>query len=98
MIHTTTANSICMCLFPYTTLFRSEAGAGGEALRDTRDTYGKCLEQIGDVKRGGFALHVGGEESEATSDRKSTRLNSSHMSNSYAVSSLKKKNENDDEH
>src|SRR5437868_9006459 len=62
-------------LFPYTTLFRSHAGA------DQRRCAGAG---VGD--RGGhrdFPLQA---------DRKSTRLNSSHVSISYAVFCLKKKN------
>src|SRR5438067_6362299 len=75
-------------LFPYTTLFRSadaagEAGVEGEEPRDE-----------GAV--GGEDLHVGaaagvGRRHEHARDRKSTRLNSSHVSISYAVFCLKKK-------
>src|SRR5205085_11970575 len=36
-------------------------------------------------------MHIGGMGDEATLDRKSTRLNSSHSQNSYAVFCLKKK-------
>src|SRR5438477_5202987 len=71
------ASPLVSTLFPYTTLFRSL-----DAL-----TYGT-------PPHGGIALGVdriamllGGEKS----DRKSTRLNSSHMSISYAVFCLKKK-------
>src|SRR3989338_8291692 len=56
-------------LFPYTTLFRSVLLEGGAQLRRARLV--QCL-QIG-------------EEAAAKEDRKSTRLNSSHSSTSYAV-------------
>src|SRR5690242_21418794 len=70
-------------LFPYTTLFRSHvdrdlrrAGRrGGEVVGRHRDRVG--LRREGLPQRG--------------ADRKSTRLNSSHMSISYAVFCLKKK-------
>src|SRR5699024_12142475 len=70
-------------LFPYTTLFRSQAKAV-----DFYDMKG-VVESILDS----FNLDVA-VEFEATSrlkDRKSTRLNSSHVSISYAVFCLKKK-------
>src|SRR3712207_7390671 len=75
-------------LFPYTTLFRS-----GE--RDGRDLAGD-LEQAG----GDGAVRSGKHEVEGErrgvdeeSDRKSTRLNSSHANISYAVFCLKKNKE-----
>src|SRR5690242_21163526 len=80
-------------LFPYTTLFRSSclqfspdgqtlASGGGDnlvklwALKGTQPTGGRLLASL--------SGHAG-------EDRKSTRLNSSHMSISYAVFCLKKK-------
>src|SRR5690349_23409897 len=76
-------------LFPYTTLFRSlELGHGvlvadlGEQRREVADVL---LEQVED--RGDPAL----AEEHARTDRKSTRLNSSHVEISYAVFCLKKK-------
>src|SRR5438309_8599186 len=63
-------------LFPYTTLFRSIEG-----MREIRLRYGRA-ERFALVPTMG-ALHEG--------DRKSTRLNSSHSSISYAVFCLKKK-------
>src|SRR5438128_7444834 len=65
-------------LFPYTTLFRSvhQAQRGG---RDDR-----LLERHVRVPHGDIQIAIG--------DRKSTRLNSSHGSISYAVFCLKKKN------
>src|SRR5947199_3227632 len=77
-------------LFPYTTLFRSALTAAGEDL--------SCLAG----KRGIVTPHR--KEFEVLSgttlptrhdrDRKSTRLNSSHLGISYAVFCLKKKNNN----
>src|SRR5690349_22690868 len=77
-------------LFPYTTLFRSLS----RGLRT-----GRQRELAADVRPGrdpgGSALrrgaHPGGEPA---LDRKSTRLNSSHVEISYAVFCLKKKKKN----
>src|SRR5690242_21625067 len=85
-------------LFPYTTLFRSRAaahaagcaGAGGGSDRRAarlyhhRDVAGQRRprrDPLRELRGSGHALE----------DRKSTRLNSSHMSISYAVFCLKKK-------
>src|SRR3712207_9175972 len=67
-------------LFPYTTLFRSggSASSGGPHQPHLRRT--RC-HQVG---RGPSTYHA--------TDRKSTRLNSSHANISYAVFCLKKKN------
>src|SRR5689334_24243775 len=64
-------------LFPYTTLFRSIAS-----------TYKRCF-----LLRFGLPVAVGDHTLRAMPeiDRKSTRLNSSHSSISYAVFCLKKK-------
>src|SRR2546430_5378806 len=73
-------------LFPYTTLFRSlpapgpgrlrpQAGAGGAVGRRLRPGRGRRL----------------GPGAASSTDRKSTRLNSSHSQISYAVFCLKKK-------
>src|SRR2546426_3550678 len=72
-------------LFPYTTLFRSPRGARPLA------------DRSGGVQRSGAPDPGGaGDEQAAPSagrpDRKSTRLNSSHLVISYAVFCLKKKN------
>src|SRR5438874_6424130 len=69
-------------LFPYTTLFRSEQHL--ERLRDPR--VGDVLA-LDDRLVHLHAAIVKGE------DRKSTRLNSSHVEISYAVFCLKKKTE-----
>src|SRR2546426_6440676 len=73
-------------LFPYTTLFRSlEASA---ALRGPVQTLPRLPrhQRSGDHDRGGVGREIGCDE-----DRKSTRLNSSHLVISYAVFCLKKK-------
>src|SRR5438874_6151671 len=64
-------------LFPYTTLFRSRASA---RIRHARGT---------DDRRGGGRTPAPAATS-AIVDRKSTRLNSSHVEISYAVFCLKK--------
>src|SRR5256885_10960744 len=81
-------------LFPYTTLFRSVVaalGLAGAALFSTAHAQIKIamvvpttgpLTQYGDMVKEGVN----------TADRKSTRLNSSHLVISYAVFCLKKKN------
>src|SRR5256885_11607835 len=70
-------------LFPYTTLFRSRRGPG-----DVVDRAG-----AGDTRlRGRLVVRVEAAALLATRlDRKSTRLNSSHLVISYAVFCLKKK-------
>src|SRR5258705_4736146 len=70
-------------LFPYTTLFRSPGG---------RPPRGSCPHPD-DSHHGGTesAEEHGDERREGEEDRKSTRLNSSHLGISYAVFCLKKK-------
>src|SRR2546430_6516012 len=78
-------------LFPYTTLFRSDASRGQEdavqreridtAQQRQREAFGAGSEQV-EAERRQQVFH---------SDRKSTRLNSSHSQISYAVFCLKKK-------
>src|SRR2546426_3444605 len=75
-------------LFPYTTLFRSGQGrVGGRARRDDRAAPGRA-------QPGAPAglLHDARPGDASALDRKSTRLNSSHLVISYAVFCLKKKN------
>src|SRR5688500_19379416 len=70
-------------LFPYTTLFRSAPMTAADlavAVGTQPDALGRVLRLL--------AAHGVFE-----SDRKSTRLNSSHLVNSYAVFCLKKKTE-----
>src|SRR5690349_17261060 len=69
-------------LFPYTTLFRSAAG--------------RALQEVDAAEQGGLAGTAGPDDGDAFAarhfkDRKSTRLNSSHVEISYAVFCLKKK-------
>src|SRR2546430_5223846 len=73
-------------LFPYTTLFRSRmTGAWRRALVYTPPDYEKNPKRRYPV----LILQHGAGEDET--DRKSTRLNSSHSQISYAVFCLKKK-------
>src|SRR5256885_12251544 len=74
-------------LFPYTTLFRS--ADVGAALRDDRPLVGL---EVGVGEAGELQQRlVRRELAEEREDRKSTRLNSSHLVISYAVFCLKKK-------
>src|SRR5690606_41590701 len=87
-------------LFPYTTLFRSvpEVGVGVDVLHVVE--VFQPVEQL-DHLLGGVAIdrdvvvgavaHLG---QAGLQDRKSTRLNSSHVKISYAVFCLKKKKKN----
>src|SRR5256885_8765959 len=73
-------------LFPYTTLFRSRGSAaakqaGRDILRRAAVDESFCRKSRGAAAR-------------RRRDRKSTRLNSSHLVISYAVFCLKKKNSN----
>src|SRR2546427_8574250 len=79
-------------LFPYTTLFRSrlEAPEGAEARLAFRIAPIGRLEIERPRQRGDHGRAAGGGHG-ALSDRKSTRLNSSHSQISYAVFCLKKK-------
>src|SRR2546426_7356003 len=75
-------------LFPYTTLFRSHVrfGDGARPLgprAPPRGRHGLCEALLVDGR--------GWHEQRAQRDRKSTRLNSSHLVISYAVFCLKKK-------
>src|SRR2546426_9275184 len=65
-------------LFPYTTLFRSHT-----------ETNQRGVTLIGQAESGRYADR--GSTREIPRDRKSTRLNSSHLVISYAVFCLKKK-------
>src|SRR5689334_24411679 len=85
-------------VFPYTTLFRSYAyppsspQPGAVVVREA-DSGSTIHVRQGDAIRVylGGNCPAGGGYQPATSDRKSTRLNSSHSSISYAVFCLKKK-------
>src|SRR5690606_41872307 len=78
-------------LFPYTTLFRS-VYRNGKTLVTRNVVLYFCTNNI-EGNRLGFSISkkVGG--SVERQDRKSTRLNSSHVKISYAVFCLKKKNQ-----
>src|SRR5690349_23435508 len=79
-------------LFPYTTLFRSEAARAG-------DQHARALEIGHDdtPRRASCSISPQARWRVASStDRKSTRLNSSHVEISYAVFCLKKKMKNPD--
>src|SRR5690349_23899850 len=79
-------------LFPYTTLFRS---IGNEVFELQRPELGELREPVPDGEVGSITMphKRNPERSEHldTLDRKSTRLNSSHVEISYAVFCLKKK-------
>src|SRR5688572_31533154 len=75
-------------LFPYTTLFRSVPAA------QARRRAAQLRRLAAVVRRGSVPAHASGggaADPGPASDRKSTRLNSSHSQISYAVFCLKKK-------
>src|SRR4051812_49728387 len=93
-------------LFPYTTLFRSLAMASDALVTNqTTADHAKAIaaKMSRDEQRmvflgkklianyGCMSCHAINGAENLSSDRKSTRLNSSHMSISYAVFCLKKK-------
>src|SRR5438045_6049103 len=80
-------------LFPYTTLFRSVRSLGMvSALQMTALVNVLVgLTAVGLARRHGAMVR---SEPATAPDRKSTRLNSSHLGISYAVFCLKKKNKN----
>src|SRR5690606_41264889 len=96
----------CSTRFPYTTLFRSTAGIREttdqiESIGVQR-AYGKIRQsaivlylfdprEIPPDRLGGILDDIRSHMSKPEKDRKSTRLNSSHVKISYAVFCLKKK-------
>src|SRR3712207_7263696 len=91
-------------LFPYTTLFRSlvaaacgqKANVGSDpaaapASADQATAGGYPAAGPADAGATGETVTTSGESPGAATDRKSTRLNSSHANISYAVFCLKKK-------
>src|SRR5256885_8862527 len=81
-------------LFPYTTLFRSHHAGAGRGIR----AGGAAGTQSALLTRRTVDLLLGGAGEPRSvervgADRKSTRLNSSHLVISYAVFCLKKKKE-----
>src|SRR5256885_9633241 len=87
-------------LFPYTTLFRSEArrddpqapAFGQYGVPDQARVLALAENLVAALARvPGPREHHGATEQQCRQDRKSTRLNSSHLVISYAVFCLKKK-------
>src|SRR3712207_7618555 len=82
-------------LFPYTTLFRSDYPIGRDAVplrHGSQGRRGSSPQQASPVLGVSIRLSaLGLLTTVAPSDRKSTRLNSSHANISYAVFCLKKK-------
>src|SRR5690625_6888317 len=76
----------CSSLYPYTTLFRSVLGADAGVVQPGGDGVGGNGLPV-------LVLHHegAGAVQDPGGDRKSTRLNSSHVAISYAVFCLKKK-------
>src|SRR5256885_9862416 len=78
-------------LFPYTTLFRSMRAAGGGSIIHMASQFG----HVGVADRPWYGVAKAAliqlARCMAIEDRKSTRLNSSHLVISYAVFCLKKK-------
>src|SRR5437867_8793882 len=97
-------NPLISTLFPYTTLFRSALGMGIEFLEtcgievkpgialDLEKVVGRKVDAY--VQRGEYKGRGNNQVVSSTLDRKSTRLNSSHRTISYAVFCLKKKKKN----
>src|SRR3712207_7104714 len=86
-------------LFPYTTLFRSKLQKVPGALRADSAAKADVADKIGSLAEADIATkaYVDGKTPTGVAllagatDRKSTRLNSSHANISYAVFCLKKK-------
>src|SRR3712207_7589751 len=88
-------------LFPYTTLFRSvrlcadlirREGRGDPDQHEAEDGTAMDRRRLQPEFWRDLLRHDGDERERHASDRKSTRLNSSHANISYAVFCLKKKN------
>src|SRR5689334_24169173 len=81
-------------LFPYTTLFRSShAMAISRKFDKERPSRSRPNRRTNGARSHGYTLLLNDRLSGKTADRKSTRLNPSHSSISYAVFCLKKKKE-----
>src|SRR5256885_4249814 len=89
-------------LFPYTTLFRSEvgpvevrdrsaAGERGEVTTEGEVDLRRVVDEDGHRLEASVVLRSRRGHLRVRADRKSTRLNSSHLVISYAVFCLKKK-------
>src|SRR5437868_11431154 len=78
-------------LFPYTTLFRSMLGQCGAQTSDQISHPGLVWDQKVHIAFDQDRVFLPPDRIAILVDRKSTRLNSSHVSISYAVFCLKKK-------
>src|SRR5438067_7059124 len=78
-------------LFPYTTLFRSRCFCVMPGQRTARQTGRQCGLKPAEALRQPSVPGLWSRRQGRAVDRKSTRLNSSHVSISYAVFCLKKK-------
>src|SRR5690349_24009046 len=81
-------------LFPYTTLFRSPIPSRTLTPLHQLSADGCCAAGPGSRRAPGTSTRLHPPPLEGEEDRKSTRLNSSHVEISYAVFCLKKKNIN----
>src|SRR5690625_6101581 len=80
----------CSPLFPYTTLFRSDF--------EKLDFKNEGCTSGNRSRRGDISIRqIGRNHKFVDPDRKSTRLNSSHVAISYAVFCLKKKKQTDEQ-
>src|SRR5690606_42036480 len=80
-------------LFPYTTLFRSPSRQRPERRGDGRARHHRAGRPL-DLRRPRQCRRLAPAGGRGGGDRKSTRLNSSHVKISYAVFCLKKKKKN----
>src|SRR3712207_8347370 len=79
-------------LFPYTTLFRSIPAIAQVTQEEEQEGEAGDLDQSFEVAGSGDnSTQCAGIQGAGNTDRKSTRLNSSHANISYAVFCLKKK-------
>src|SRR5690606_40893973 len=83
-------------LFPYTTLFRSSTGAPmTDHAGDFAAAFSDRPEPLSEIFYCAESVLLPEYRGHGLGDRKSTRLNSSHVKISYAVFCLKKKKRND---
>src|SRR5438309_8985397 len=82
-------------LFPYTTLFRSRTARQVMALQQGSLDLTLRSPDVGELVAAFVPVAAAGASAR---DRKSTRLNSSHSSISYAVFCLKKKKKQNQDH
>src|SRR2546426_6930007 len=80
-------------LFPYTTLFRSVSQVTGKLCGISHNFWQEDVQRAAKAQHGEVFPHRNIETkwADRRADRKSTRLNSSHLVISYAVFCLKKK-------